>query len=103
MKKIFDEKGRKDLYNDIEDTEEDTEYIKELLNLLKLIDDIYESEIIREEDEDGKKVFPFALNYKKIQDFLIDKNNSLADRMSKVIDCTDNLIDRIEHSISSSN
>ena len=41
-------------------------------------------------------MYPYALSYQKIQAYLKDKKNSVADRMTKVIDVTDNFIDRID-------
>ena len=96
---IYEIKGRQALSDiliqNIEE-EEDNDYTNELIKMLQLINDIYSSNYLSEEDNEGKKVYPYALNYNKVKDFINDKNNSLGDRMSKVIDVTDNFIDRLE-------
>jgi ribosome-associated protein YbcJ (S4-like RNA binding protein) len=99
VRNIFTTEGRdkiQDELSSLEEEEEDNEYSKLLEDFLVLIENIYNGDAISQEDEDGKKLYPYALSYKKVQDFLKDKNNSIADRMSKVIDVTDNFIDRID-------
>lgn len=99
VRNIFTQKGRDKIQDEIEklkEDEEDNDYTKTLEDFVALVDNIYRSEAISEEDEDGKKLYPYALNYSKIQEFLKDKKNSVVDRMSKVIDVTDNFIDRID-------
>ncbi len=99
VRNIFTQKGRDKIQDEIEkmkEDEEDNDYTKTLEKFVSLVDNIYRSNAISEEDEDGKKKYPYALNYQKIQAFLKDKNNTVADRMTKVIDVTDNFIDRID-------
>jgi flagellar motor component MotA len=99
VRNIFTQKGRDKVQTEIEklkEDEEDNDYVKKLEDFLSLVDNIYRTEAVTEEDEDGKKLYPYALSYQKIQAFLKDKKNSVADRMTKVIDVTDNFIDRID-------
>jgi hypothetical protein len=66
--------------------------------LFDIIDGIYNS-IAYQQTEDasghGKKVFAYGLDYPKTIDYLRNEDNSLCDRMSKLIDVTDNFINRI--------
>lgn len=73
----------------------DDDYRRELLNLLILIDLIYSSYVYSEKDDDGKKRYNYALDSKSIKSFLSDSTISLNKKISKIIDCTDNFIDRI--------
>jgi hypothetical protein len=73
----------------------DDDYRRELLNLLILIDLIYSSYVYSEKDDDGKKRYNYALDSKSIKSFLSDSTVSLNKKLSKIIDCTDNFIDRI--------
>lgn len=73
----------------------DDDYRRELLNLLILIDLIYSSYVYSEKDDDGKKRYNYALDSKSIKSFLSDSTVSLNKKISKIIDCTDNFIDRI--------
>jgi ElaB/YqjD/DUF883 family membrane-anchored ribosome-binding protein len=99
VRNVSTEKGREKILakiEDIKEDEEDNEYTEALEEFLGIIDEIYSGDAVKEETEDGKKKYPYALNYKKTQEFLRSKNNSVADRMTKVIDVTDNFIDRID-------
>jgi hypothetical protein len=99
VRNIFSKSGRdkiQDTIESIKEDEEDNNYTESLEDFLALIDDIYKSDAFKEEDEDGKKAYPFALSYNNVQEFLKSKKNSVSDRMTKVIDVTDNFIDRIE-------
>ena len=98
VRNIFTQKGRDKIQDEIEkikEEEEDNDYVKLLEKFVSLVDNIYRSEAY-EEDDNGKKKYPYALDYRKVQSFLKDKNNTIADRISKVIDVTDNFIDRID-------
>lgn len=73
----------------------DDDYRRELMNLLILIDLIYSRYVYSEKDDDGKKRYNYALDSKSIKSFLSDSTISLNKKISKIIDCTDNFIDRI--------
>lgn len=99
VRNIFTLKGRDKIQDELsalEEEEEDNDYTKLLEDFLALIDNIYQGDAIAQEDEDRNKLYPYALSSKKVQEFLKDKNNSVADRMTKIIDVTDNFIDRID-------
>ena len=75
-------------------------YTETLYDLYEIILDIFGSIIYKQVDETtGRKSFPYALDYQNIIDYLKNEDNSLCDRMSKLIDVTDNFIDRISKSI----
>jgi len=98
VRNIFTQKGRdkiQDAIEDIKEDEEDNDYTTLLEDFLALIDNVYNGDAIKEK-EDGKRVYPYALDSEKIKSFLRDKKNSVGDRMSKIIDVTDNFIDRID-------
>lgn len=99
VRNIFSKSGRDKIQDAIEsmkEDEEDNEYTESLETFVSLVDDIFIGDAYKEEDEDGKKAYPYALSYQNVQDFLKSKSNSVADRMTKVIDVTDNFIDRID-------
>jgi hypothetical protein len=99
IRNIHSEAGREGIYLDIEDfkeEEEDNTYIDNLRDLLDIIDKIYNSGLTELKNEFGKKKYPFALDYRSVQEYLSDKNNSYLNRISKIIDVTDNLVDRLE-------
>ena len=77
---------------------ESYKYAATVHNFFDIIYNIYDS-IAYQQSEDGtentKKTFPFALDNQNIIDYLKNEDNSLCDRMSKLIDVTDNFIDRI--------
>jgi uncharacterized protein (TIGR02145 family) len=95
---ITTEDGRNEILEEIEDLEEDgNEYIKELIRLAEIVNNIYKSGVTKLLNEEGKQKFPFALDRESIQEYLQNKENSLGDRMSKLIDVVDNIVDRIEN------
>ena len=99
VRNIFKENGRdniQDLFDDIEDDAEENDYTEELAVLFSIIDEIYTSGILDETDEDGEQKFLFGLQKENVKSFLRSKENSLASRMTKIIDVTDNIIDRID-------
>lgn len=99
VRNIFSKSGRdkiQDALESMKEDEEDNEYTESLETFVSLVDDIFKSDAFKEEDEDGKKAYPYALSYSNVQEFLKSKSNSVADRMTKVIDVTDNFIDRID-------
>ena len=73
----------------------DDDYRRELLNLLILIDLIYRSYLHSEKDDEGKKRYNYALDSKSVRLFLSDSTVSLNKKISKIIDCTDNFVDRV--------
>jgi hypothetical protein len=96
---ISTKKGRdkiQDAIEAIKEDEEDNEYTDALEEFLSLINNIFLSDAISAEDEDGKKLYPYALSAENVKSFLKDKKNSIADRMTKIIDVSDNFIDRID-------
>ena len=97
IKYVSTKNGRERITDYIDDLEDDTnEFTVAVLEFVDLISKIYKSGITELTNEDGKKIYPYALDNKSIHDFLIDKENSLTDKMSKIIDVTDNLVNRIE-------
>ena len=97
VRNIFTQPGRDNLVGYLEDEidENESDYAELLQDLLSIVDKcalINKDEV----DEDGKKLFPFALNAEKVQKYLRDKNNTAKDRITKVIDTVDNFIDRID-------
>jgi hypothetical protein len=99
VRNITTKKGRdkiQDAIETIKEDEEDNEYTETLEEFLSLISNITLSDAIAAEDEDGKKLYPYALSADSVKNFLKDKKNSIADRMTKIIDVTDNFIDRID-------
>jgi len=99
VRDISSKDGRERILKDLEEIEEideENKYTKEIEKFLKIIDEIFAGSAIEEKKEDGKRKFPFALRYRKTQLFLRNKKNSVADRMSKVIDVVDNFIDRVD-------
>jgi hypothetical protein len=99
IRNIFKEKGRdkiQDMFDDIEDEDNDTEYTDELGKLFTILDVIYTSGVLDEKDDDGEIKFPFGLHRDSIIDFLKNRHNPLHKRLSKIIDVTDSIIDRID-------
>ena len=97
IKYVSTKNGRERITDYIDDLEDDTnEFTDAVLEFVDLISKIYKSGITELTNEDGKKIYPYALDNKSIHDFLIDKENSLTYKMSKIIDVTDNLVNRIE-------
>lgn len=97
VKSVLSKNGRKNFTSYIDDLEDDiNQYSDMAKSLVNLIFDIYESDLSKMEDETGKLKFPFALESKKIRDFLSNHENSLNDKISKIIDVTDNFIDRLD-------
>jgi hypothetical protein len=93
VRKIFTKEGRndiQDMFEDLNDDDEDTEYTTELEKFFSIIDRIYSGGSLDE--------FPFALERDSVQNYLKDKNNSIRQRLTKVIDVTDNYIDRVDKS-----
>ena len=73
-------------------------YVVNIEIFFDIINDIYNSIAYKQTEdgtEHGKKVFPYSLDYPKTIDYLRNEDNSLCDRISKLIDVTDNFIDRI--------
>lgn len=99
IRKCFTKKGRddiQDLLSEIDDEDEENEFTKGIEEFLSLIDKIYASSISKLEDKKGNVVFPYALSYKKLQNVLKSRYNSLDERMTRLIDVTDHFIDRID-------
>jgi hypothetical protein len=97
VRNIFTQPGRDTLVDYLNDEidENESDYAEVLQDLVSIVDKC--AKINNDEkDEDGKKLFPFALNAQKVQDFLRDKKNTAKDRITKVIDIVDNFIDRID-------
>jgi hypothetical protein len=101
VRNIFLESGREaisDMFYDIKDDGEDNEYTDELAILFSIINDIYKSGILEVKNKDDQQEFPFALQKDNVKEFLKNKVNSLSSRVSKIIDVTDNILDRIDKS-----
>jgi len=94
VRKIFKKKGRneyiQEMFEDLKDDDEDNEYTDELEKLFSIIHRIYDTDISEE--------MPYALERKTVQDYLTDGDHSIRKRLTKVIDVTDNYIDRLEKS-----
>jgi hypothetical protein len=93
IRKIFKKKGRndiQDMFEDLNDDDEDNEYTNELEKLFSIVDRIYTGGSLEE--------FPFALEKDSVQNYLKDRNNSISQRLTKIIDVTDNYIDRVDKS-----
>jgi len=93
VRKIFKKNGREDIqdmFDDLNDDDEDNEYTNELEKLFSIIDRIYSG--------GGLEEFPFALEKDSVQNYLKDRNNSIRQRLTKIIDVTDNYIDRVDKS-----
>ena len=96
---IKGEQGRKFLIKEIQFTEfEDLIHAQLVIQLFYIINEIYNSTAYQKTVA-GKKVFPFGLDNPKVIDYLKNKDNSLCDRISKLIDVTDSFVDRIAKSI----
>jgi hypothetical protein len=96
VRNVFPAEKREKLAEFLRDeVEDDNEYAEYLEDLLSVINDCF---LVNKEflDEDGEKIFPFALNSKSVQTFLTDKQNSAKDRLTKVIDVVDNFVDRVD-------
>ena len=103
IRKCFTKKGRdyiQDLLSEIDDDDEENDFTDTLEEFLSLIDKIYSSDVIKLEDKDGKSKYPYALSYKKLQNALKSKYNSIDERMTRIIDVTDHFIDRIDKATS---
>lgn len=99
VRNIFTQRGRDKIQKELDklkEDEEDNEYTELLEDFLALIENIYQGDAMYQADKNGKLKLPFALTSKKIQNFLRDKKNSISDRISKVIDVTDNFIDKVD-------
>ena len=93
VRKIFKKKGREDIqdmFEDLKDDDEDNEYTDELEKLFSIIDRIYSNGSLDE--------FPYALQKDSVKTYLRDRNNSILKRLTKIIDVTDNYIDRVDKS-----
>ena len=93
VRKIFKKKGREDIqdmFEDLNDDDEDNEYTDELEKLFSIIHRIY--------TEGSLDEFPYALEKDTVKIYLKDRNNSILKRLTKIIDVTDNYIDRVDKS-----
>jgi len=79
-----------------DDIESDgTQYSKELMKLLLIIETCYFLSK-KMNDKSYRDSFRFGLTYKNIQSFLKDKEVSPQEKISKIIDCVDNLIQKYD-------
>lgn len=97
VRNIMTENGREDIREEIKDSDEN-DYTEALTELLDIVEDCY-IVIGKIKDDEGKKLFTFALDKDSVKSFLKDKDNSLKKRIGKVIDVVDNLIDRFDKSM----
>ena len=98
-RRLYNKHSRKNLkkiFEEFKNEQEDNEYLIELEKLFIIIKRIFRSGILGEVNPDGSQKFPFGLEKKSVQLFIKNIENPLRNRLSKIIDCTDNLIDRIE-------
>lgn len=93
VRKIFKKKGRNDIqqmFEDLRDDDEDNEYTDELEKLFSIIHRLYDTDITEE--------MPYALERKTVQEYLTNGDHPIRKRLTKIIDVTDNYIDRLEKS-----
>lgn len=98
-RRLYNKHSRKNLkkiFEEFKNEQEDNEYLIELEKLFIIIKRIFRSGILGEVNPDGSQKFPFGLEKESVQLFIKNIENPLRNRLSKIIDCTDNLIDRIE-------
>ena len=98
-RRLYNKHSRKNLkkiFEEFKNEQEDNEYLIELEKLFIIIKRIFRSGILGEVNPDGSQKFPFGLEKKSVQLFIKNIGNPVRNRLSKIIDCTDNLIDRIE-------
>jgi len=96
---IFQKNELSEIRNDLDETSRighDDAFTKELRKLLILIEHIFTSRLTEVDNNLIEISWNYALNNNKIHEFLKSKENSLESRMSKIIDVTDNLIDRMD-------
>lgn len=101
VRNIFKSDGHDTVMDEIDSIKEDDEendFTDALEDLTVLIHRIKTSHLEKEMDDDGKKKYPFALNYRNVREFLKNKENSPLARISKVIDCVDDFIVKVEKS-----
>lgn len=93
---IRGEQGRAQLRREIQFIDfQNYKYSVTVEKLFEIIDGIYNSMAYQQTVsglKQGKKVFPYGLDYPKTIDYLRNEDNSLCDRMSKLIDVTDNTL-----------
>jgi hypothetical protein len=85
---------KKQLIEGIEN--ENNDFLTTALEMVKIVSKIYDSGITKMTTEEGNQKYHFALDSENVKSFLHDDENSLCDKMSKIIDVIDNLIDRID-------
>jgi hypothetical protein len=85
---------KKRLIDGIENEKND--FLTTALEMVKITSKIYDSGITQMTTEEGNQKYPFALDSENVKSFLQDDENSLCDKMSKIIDVIDNLINRID-------
>ena len=73
----------------------DDTFIMQLYRLSLLIHLIYDSILYAETDKNGEKLFPFGLDNKKERIYLSNSAVNVKERISKIIDFTDDFIERI--------
>lgn len=98
IRKIYSNEGRDGFHEIIEDYFEDKKenlYIIELDDFFRIIKKIYALGINNKTNDENNLIFPYHLDSSSCHDFLKDPKNSVGEKLSKVIDVTDNLIDRV--------
>jgi hypothetical protein len=99
VQNIVSDEGRTRIFRLLSESMKDSPndpFVSTLHSLSTLIDKIFESGITDIYIDNTKKKYPFALTNPKVVAYLKDSKNSITDRLTKVIDVTDNLIDRLD-------
>ncbi len=92
-KYILSNEGVERIKSSLEDVYGQDEYTEQLKTLLRIIEDCYFiTNQIKNESE--KKQFRFGLQFQSVHEFLLSDDNSHYEKISKIIDCVDNLVQR---------
>jgi hypothetical protein len=91
-KHILSIEGLQDFKSSLEDVYDKDEYTEQLKILLKIIEDCYF--ITNHLTHSEKKQFGFGLQLQSVHEFILDSDTSSNEKISKIIDCVDNLVNR---------
>jgi hypothetical protein len=98
-KYILSNEGVQSIKSSLEDVYDEDEYTEQLKILLKIIEDCYY--ITDHLTHSEKKQFGFGLQLQSVHEFLSNADNSSNEKISKIIDCVDNLVQRYSDLIDS--
>jgi hypothetical protein len=91
-KHILSIEGLQDFKSSLEDVYDKDEYTEQLKILLKIIEDCYF--ITNHLTHSEKKQFGFGLELQSVHEFILNSDTSSNEKISKIIDCVDNLVNR---------